>query len=320
MPHVVLADAIRKHYPAADSPALDGFDLAVPAGAVHGLLGPNGAGKTTAVRILCTLLRADGGRAEIDGIDVAADPHGVRRRIGLVGQYPALDEILDGRRNLMLFGRLFHLSRGDAARRADELLERFDLTDAGGTPVSRYSGGMRRRLDLATSMILAPAVLFLDEPSTGLDPRGRAEVWAAVRSLVAQGTTVLLTTQYLDEADQLADRISVLGARGGDGGGRVVAEGSPDELRGRIGGDRIELVVRHAGDLDRAAARIRRVAGCEPQLDPDARRVSAPVADRMAALSATLSALTDDGIEAEDLAIRRPTLDEVFLQLTAVPA
>jgi len=311
----VLADALRKHYPGAGEPALDGFDLSVPAGTVHGLLGPNGAGKTTAVRILATLLRADGGRAEIDGVDVARDPHGVRRRIGLVGQYAALDEILDGRRNLVMFGRLFHLSSADARRRADELLERFGLADTDTRPVSRYSGGMRRRLDLATSMILAPAVLFLDEPTTGLDPRGRAEVWTAVRALVAGGTTVLLTTQYLDEADQLADRISVLAAPRGVGG-RVIAEGTPDELRTRIGGDRVDLVVRHTTDLPRAAVLVERVAGASVEVDTDGRRVAAPVRDRMAALGAILRALGDEGIEAEDLTVRRPTLDEVFLQLT----
>jgi ABC-2 type transport system ATP-binding protein len=315
----VSAEALRKRYSGSEDFALDGFDLSVPAGTVHGLLGPNGAGKTTAVRILATLLRADSGRAEIDGIDVAAHPADVRRRIGLVGQYAAVDEILDGRRNLVMFGRLFHLSPADARRRADELLERFALTDTGTRPVGKYSGGMRRRLDLAVSMILAPAVLFLDEPTTGLDPHGRAEVWDAVRGLVAGGTTVLLTTQYLDEADQLADRISVLGARGA-GGGRVIAEGTPDDLRARIGGDRISLVVRHGADLPRAAALVADVAGTDAEVDADARRVAAPVRDRMGALAATLRAVQEAGIEAEDLTVRRPTLDEVFLQLTKAGA
>jgi ABC-2 type transport system ATP-binding protein len=282
---------------------------------VHGLLGPNGAGKTTAVRILATLLRADGGRAAIDGFDVATQAADVRRRIGLVGQYAAVDEILDGRGNLVMFGRLFHLTAGAARRRADELLDRFDLADAGTRPVGKYSGGMRRRLDLAVSMILAPAVLFLDEPTTGLDPRGRAEVWDAVRALVAAGTTVLLTTQYLDEADQLADRISVLAAPKGEGG-RVVAEGTPDELRSRIGGDRIDLVVRHAADLPRAAALVARVAGVAAETEPATRRVTAPVSDRMEALAAVVHGLRHEAIDAEDLTVRRPTLDEVFLQLT----
>jgi ABC-2 type transport system ATP-binding protein len=312
----VSAEALRKRYPGSDTPALDGFDLSVPPGTVHGLLGPNGAGKTTAVRILTTLLRADGGRATIDGFDVATQAAVVRRRIGLVGQYAAVDEILDGRRNLVMFGRLLHLSSADAHRRADELLTRFGLGETGTRPVGKYSGGMRRRLDLAVSMILAPAVLFLDEPTTGLDPRGRAEVWEAVRALVADGATVLLTTQYLDEADQLADRISVLAAPKG-GGGRVVAEGTPDELRSRIGGDRIDLVVRHAADLPRAAALVERVAGSVPAVEPATRRVAAPVSDRMDALTAVVHGLRHEGIDAEDLAVRRPTLDEVFLQLTA---
>jgi ABC-2 type transport system ATP-binding protein len=322
----VSAEALRKRYPGSAELALDGFDLSVPPGTVHGMLGPNGAGKTTAVRILATLLHADGGRAAIDGFDVATQAAEVRRRIGLVGQYAAVDEILDGRGNLVMFGRLFHLSKADARRRADELLARFELTGAGTRPVGKYSGGMRRRLDLAVSMILAPAVLFLDEPTTGLDPHGRAEVWDAVRGLVAGGTTVLLTTQYLDEADQLADRISVLAARSGSGarigtapeggGGRVIAEGTPDELRSRIGGDRIDLVVRHAADLPRAAALVERVAGASAEVDADTRRVAAPVDDRMEALAAVVRGLRDDGIDAEDLTVRRPTLDEVFLQLT----
>jgi ABC-2 type transport system ATP-binding protein len=272
------------------------------------------------VRILTTLLRADSGRAEIDGIDIAARPGDVRRRIGLVGQHAALDEVLDGRRNLVMFARLLHLTPADARRRAAQLLERFDLDDAADRPVSGYSGGMRRRLDIAVAMILAPAVLFLDEPTTGLDPRGRAEVWSAVRALVAAGTTVLLTTQYLDEADQLAARISVLAAARG-AGGRVVAEGTPDELRARIGGDRIEVVVRHRDDLGAAAAVVSRVAGVGGtggvDVDTDLRRVAAPVADRMAALGATLAGLTEAGVAAEDLVVRRPTLDEVFLHLTA---
>ncbi|WP_433282494.1 ATP-binding cassette domain-containing protein [Pseudonocardia xinjiangensis] len=318
MTPAVTAEAIRKRYPGSGALALDGFDLSVPPGTVHGLLGPNGAGKTTAIRILTTLLRADSGRATIAGFDVGTQAAHVRRQIGLVGQYAAVDEILDGRRNLVMFGRLFHLSPAGARSRADELLERFGLTGAAGRPVGRYSGGMRRRLDLAVSMILAPAVLFLDEPTTGLDPRGRAEVWAAVRALVAGGTTVLLTTQYLDEADQLADRISVL-AHMGEAGGRVIAEGTPDELRSRVGGDRIDLVVHHPADLPAAAGLVGRVTGSEPEVDAATRRVAAPVGDRMAALAAMVHGLREEGIDAEDLTVRRPTLDEVFLQLTGAP-
>ncbi len=304
----VVAEGLRKRY--GETRALDGFDLAVPAGTVCGLLGPNGAGKTTAVRILTTLLRADGGRAEVAGFDVRRQPAAVRRRIGLVGQHAAVDEILSGRQNLVMFGRLYHLAPAQARRRADELLAGFGLADAGRKPVGKYSGGMRRRLDLAASLILAPPVLFLDEPTTGLDPRGRNEVWAAIRRLVASGTTVLLTTQYLDEADQLADMISVLDA------GRVVAEGTPDQLKSTIGGDRIDVVVRSGADLATAAGIVERVAGTPPEVDPDTRRISAPVPDRVAALTSVALALDGAGITAEDVAVRRPTLDEVFLQLT----
>jgi ABC-2 type transport system ATP-binding protein len=228
----ISTQGLRKRY--GDVVALAGVDLAVPAGTVCGLLGPNGAGKTTVVRILATLLRPDGGRAEVAGLDVRRQARQVKRRIGLVGQQPAVEEALSGKQNLELFGRLQHLGAGAARRRAGELLEAFGLADIGRRPVSAYSGGLRRRLDLAVGLILAPDVLFLDEPTTGLDPRGRAEVWAAVRSLVAGGTTVLLTTQYLDEADQLADQIVVLD------GGRVIADGTPDELKSAVGGDRVE--------------------------------------------------------------------------------
>lgn len=220
----IQAEGLRKRYGAAY--ALDGFDLSVPAGTLHGLLGPNGAGKTTAVRVLSTLLRHDDGVARVAGFDVATEPAKVRAAIGVVGQQTAVDELLSGRQNLVLFGRLHHLGRREATRRADDLLARFDLADTGSKPVSAYSGGMRRRLDLAASLLAAPRVLFLDEPTTGLDPRSRIEVWRAVRSLVADGTTVLLTTQYLEEADRLADRISLVEH------GRVIAEGSPVELKG----------------------------------------------------------------------------------------
>ena len=275
-----------------------------------GLLGPNGAGKTTAVRILATLLRADGGRAWVDGTDVAADPMAVRRRIGWSGQTPAVDEILSGRQNLVLFGRLNRLSAAAARRRADELLERFELAEAAGRSVKHYSGGMRRRLDLAATLILAPAVLFLDEPTTGLDPRSRNEVWSSIRGLVAGGTTVLLTTQYLDEADQLADRVVVIDA------GRTIAEGPPDVLKAQIGGDRLDVVIAGDEDVALAACLVARAAGAEPDVDREARRLSAPVTDRVAALTGVLQALAADGIEVVDVGIRRPTLDDVFLGLT----
>ncbi|MEW9547668.1 ATP-binding cassette domain-containing protein [Nonomuraea sp. NPDC050783] len=302
----VLAQGLRRTY--GGKAALDGLDLEVAEGTVCGLLGPNGAGKTTAVRVLTTLLRPSGGRAEVAGHDVVRRPREVRRTIGLVGQHMAVDELLTGRQNLELFGRLHHLGAAAARARAEELLHRFGLEHEG--PAREYSGGMRRRLDLAASLILAPPVLFLDEPTTGLDPRSRAGIWRAVRELVAGGTTVLLTTQYLEEADQLADRIAVVDA------GRVVAEGTPDELKSTLGGDRLDLVIRDPERLAQAAAIAGRVASGPAEVDPDTRRVSAPVADRVRALAEVLAELSAAGVEAEDIAVRRPTLDEVFLTLT----
>jgi ABC-2 type transport system ATP-binding protein len=306
--HAVLAEGLRKRF--GRTTALDGFDLAVAPGTVLGLLGPNGAGKTTAVRVLTTLLLPDGGRAEVAGYDVVRQPAQVRYHVGLVGQHAAVDEILGGRQNLVMFGRLYHLAPAAARRRADELLERFGLAEAADKPARQYSGGMRRRLDLAASLIVAPPVLFLDEPTTGLDPRGRNEVWQAIRALAAGGTTVLLTTQYLDEADQLANRISVIDR------GRVIADGAPEELKSRVGGDQIDVVVRGDHDLPAATAVVGRVAGAQPEVDPSTRRVSAPVRDRVTALTEVVRALDDAGIGAEDIGLRRPTLDEVFLRLT----
>ncbi|MGN9838647.1 ATP-binding cassette domain-containing protein [Nonomuraea sp. H19] len=302
----VLTRELRKTY--GEKPALDGVDLDVGEGTVHGLLGPNGAGKSTTVRILTTLLRPTGGRAEVAGFDVATQPRQVRRHIGLVGQHAAVDELLTGRQNLELFGRLHHLGAAAAQARADELLERFGLAHKG--PAKELSGGMRRRLDLAASMILAPPVLFLDEPTTGLDPRSRAEIWRAVRDLVSDGTTVLLTTQYLEEADQLADRISVIDA------GRVVAEGTPDELKAKLGGDRLDVVIHDPERLAEAAGIVGRVTSGPADVDRDTRHVSAAVSERVQALTEVLAALSVAGIEAEDVALRRPTLDEVFLNLT----
>lgn len=304
----VIAEDLTKTY--RGTTVLDGMNLQVPTGSVLGLLGPNGAGKTTAVRILTTLLRADGGRATVGGFDVVRQAEQVRANIGLVGQHAAVDEILSGASNLVMFGRLCGLGIAAARRRADELLQQFQLHDAAARPVGKYSGGMRRRLDLAASLILAPPVLFLDEPTTGLDPHGRTAVWTAVRALVAAGTTVLLTTQYLEEADQLADHIAVLAA------GRVVAEGSPDDLKGALGGDRIEVVLRRAADLPIASDLIKTITGAATLSDEDARMLSAPVRDRMHALTQTLRGLHDAGIEVEDLSLRRPTLDEVFVHVT----
>ncbi|MEU4520065.1 ATP-binding cassette domain-containing protein [Amycolatopsis sp. NPDC024027] len=305
-PHI-HAEGLRKRY--GDAYALEGFDLYVPAGTLCGLLGPNGAGKTTAVRVLSTLLRHDGGVARVAGFDVATEPAKVRASIGLVGQQAAVDEILSGRQNLILFGRLHHLGRREAARRADDLLERFGLADTGPKPVSAYSGGMRRRLDLAASLLAVPRVLFLDEPTTGLDPRSRAEVWRAVRSLVADGTTVLLTTQYLEEADRLADRISVVEH------GRVIAEGSPDELKGSLGATRIELVLTDPDALGAAAGLLARVTGAEPVTEE--LRVSAAAEPSM--LTDVVRELAATELSFADVALRQPTLDEVFLELTGVP-
>ena len=310
MAAAIRAEGLVKRFGA--TAALDGVDLEVPAGTVCGLLGPNGAGKTTAVRVLTTLLPADGGRAEVAGLDVRRDPAGVRRQIGLTGQQTTVDDVLTGRENLVLWGRLFHLSAREAGRRADELLERFGLTDAAHRRAKTYSGGMKRRLDIASSLLQAPRVFFLDEPTTGLDPRNRGEVWTALRGLVAGGTTVLLTTQYLDEADQLADRIVVVD------GGRVVAEGTPSELKSRAGGDRVDVTLRDAADLPAAAALLARVTGAEPDVDGAALRLGAPVRDRVRALTDVVRALDDAGLAVEDVGVRRPTLDEAFLHVTSL--
>jgi ABC-2 type transport system ATP-binding protein len=305
---MIQAEALTRRFGATT--ALDQFDLTVPAGTVHGLLGPNGAGKTTAVRILTTLLRPDAGRARVAGHDVVREADQVRARIGLAGQHAAVDEQLSGRQNLEMFARLHHLGAATARRRADELLQRFGLTDTGRRPAATYSGGMRRRLDLAASLLISPAVLFLDEPTAGLDPRARNEVWSQVRALVAGGTTVLLTTQYLEEADQLADDITVLDH------GRVVASGTADELKSRLGADHLDVVLRDGDRLAEAAGVLARLATGEPTLDPDRRRVSVPVRDRVTALGEAMRALHEHGLDPADVALRRPTLDEVFLHLT----
>jgi ABC-2 type transport system ATP-binding protein len=304
----ITAAGLRKRY--GGTAALDGFDMTVRAGTVHGLLGPNGAGKTTVIRVLATLLRFDAGQATVAGFDVVRQAEEVRDRIALTGQYAAVDETLSGRQNLVMLGRLQHLGRSAARSRAAELLEQFDLLDAADRSAGQYSGGMLRRLDVAASLVVRPEVLFLDEPTAGLDPRSRNQVWAAVRDLVGRGTTVLLTTQYLEEADQLADQISVIDA------GRVVAEGTADELKARVDGDRIEVVVRDVSDLALAASIVSRAAGDVDAIDTERRRVSAPVADRISALSEVVRTLHETGVAVEDISLRRPTLDEAFLQLT----
>ncbi|HEX4626112.1 MAG TPA: ABC transporter permease [Solirubrobacteraceae bacterium] len=295
--------------------ALGGVDLEVPQGAVFGLLGPNGAGKTTLVRVLATLLEPDGGRAEVFGRDVIHDAPAVRELIGLTGQFAAVDEILTGRENLEMFGRLFDLSKEEAARRAGELLERFDLADAADRPARTYSGGMRRRLDLASSLTTEPRILFLDEPTTGLDPRSRNAIWGIVRELIRDGTTVLLTTQYLEEADELADRIAVIDH------GRVIAEGTGNELKDRVGGHLLEVELVNAGQREQACVALAAIGCSDPE--PDERRdrvvVPAPTEDGLEMIEVAASALRRAGIGVSDLGLRRPTLDDVFLQLTGAP-
>jgi ABC-2 type transport system ATP-binding protein len=304
----VVAENLRKRY--GGKYALDGFSLTVQQGTVCGLLGPNGAGKTTSVRILSTLVKLDEGQAAVGGYDVASQAREVRKRIGLVGQNAAVDEVLSGFQNLAMFGRLYHLGAKAARVRAGEMLERFGLADTGTKPVKAYSGGMRRRLDLAASMMLAPAVLFMDEPTVGLDPRGRNEVWQAVRELVSQGTTVLLTTQHLDEADQLASQISVIDT------GKVIAEGTPSQLKSLIGGDRVEFVVHDDFQLPAAAKAVTGLGLAEPVVNRDTRQVSVQVEDKSTAIVQAVRLLDEAGVAVDDLALRRPTLDEVFLHLT----
>jgi ABC-2 type transport system ATP-binding protein len=304
----VQVDGVHKRY--GQTHALRGIDLSVAAGTVCGLLGPNGAGKTTVVRILATLALPDAGQARVAGYDVVRRPDQVRYLIGLAGQHAAVDEKLAGRDNLRMFGRLYHLPERVVRRRADELLEQFGLTGAARRVVKTYSGGMRRRLDIAASLIVAPPVLFLDEPTTGLDPRSRGEVWHSLRQLVAGGTTVVLTTQYLDEADQLADHIAVIDT------GKVIAAGTSAQLKAQIGGDRLEVVVRDAGTLVAAAAVMGSVTSAQPHVSHAARRITAPVRDGSAAVVTAVRELDRAGILTEDLGLHRPTLDDVFLRLT----
>ena len=308
MEPIILVEGLEKRF--GRTRALRGVDLAVAPGTVYGLLGPNGAGKTTVVRVLATLTRPDAGHARVAGHDVVREAAAVRARIGLAGQHAAVDEKLPGRENLRMFGRLYHLGERAARRRADELLERFGLAEAARRPVKTYSGGMRRRLDLVASLIIAPPVLFLDEPTTGLDPRSRGAIWDSVRELAAGGTTVLLTTQYLDEADQLAHHIAVVDT------GRVIADGTPDELKAEIG-SRFDVVVRDVATLETAARVLSDVLGSVATIVPERRMAGAacdggstvPIAD-------VVRALDRAGVDAEDVALRRPTLDEVFLRLT----
>jgi ABC-2 type transport system ATP-binding protein len=304
----IEAEGLVKHY--GKTRALNGLDLRVEQGTVYGLLGPNGAGKTTAVRVLATLLRADGGRARVLGRDVASQAAAVRRLIGLTGQYAALDEYLTGRSNLIMIGQLSRLTGKAARRRADELLEEFDLAEAGSRAVKTYSGGMRRRLDLAASLIGHPAVLFLDEPTTGLDPSARALMWDIVRQLVADGTTLLLTTQYLDEADQLAGRIAVID------GGKVIAEGTPAELKASLGGQRLLITLAEGSDASAAAVALRPFTPRPISPNEGGRILDLPVTAGDGLATEVVRALDAAGVKVTDIAVRGASLDDVFLTLT----
>ncbi|MGY1715236.1 ATP-binding cassette domain-containing protein [Geodermatophilus sp. SYSU D01106] len=308
MSDAILVEGLQKRF--GSNTALAGVDLTVPEGSVLGLLGPNGAGKTTVVRILTTLLQPDGGRAEVAGVDVVREPDRVRAVIGLTGQYAAVDEYLTGFENLEMVGRLYRLGKRESRARAQELLERFDLTDAASRPAKTYSGGMRRRLDIAASLIARPRVLFLDEPTTGLDPRSRQGMWEFIADLAGGGTTILLTTQYLEEADRLADGMVVIDR------GRVIARGTADELKAQVGGQRLEFAVTDAGALPQMVERLRPLAVDEPHVDEQARRLSIPVSGGAEVLAEALARLDGHTADIFDVGLRRPDLDDVFLALT----
>ncbi len=304
----ILAEGLQKRY--GETQALRGLDLAVEEGTVLGLLGPNGAGKTTAVRIFTTLLRPDAGRAQVAGFDVVRQADQLRSHIGLTGQYAAVDEYLTGRENLEMVGRLYHLPRAQARKRAIELLERFDLADAANRVVKTYSGGMRRRLDLAASLIVSPPILFLDEPTTGLDPRSRLAMWEVIGELVKGGATVLLTTQYLDEADQLANQIAVIDH------GLVIAKGTSDELKAQVGGERLEVTVARSSDFAAAIRALKLYSAGEMQIDTERRHVTFPIPGGSRLLANVIRDLDAASVQVDDLGMHRPTLDDVFLTLT----
>ena len=304
----IEAHDLVKRY--GDKAALDGVSFDVPRGTVCGLLGPNGAGKTTAVRVLTTLAKADSGRASVAGIDVAADPAAVRRRIGLAAQDATVDALLTGRENLIMIGELHHLGRRVSRARADELLEQFDLVEAGGRLAKTYSGGMRRRLDLAATLVARPEILFLDEPTTGLDPRARNELWDVLETLVGEGATILLTTQYLEEADRLADDIVVVDR------GRVIARGDARGLKRQVGGAQAFVTVVDPARLGAVAGMMARITGAEPAIDPEGRSVTVPTEGGPRVVSQLADALADEDVEVEDIGLRQPSLDDVFLTLT----
>ncbi|MFD3451743.1 ATP-binding cassette domain-containing protein [Streptomyces sp. NPDC058691] len=308
MPGAIHAEGLVKTF--GDVRALDGVDLDVPEGTVLGLLGPNGAGKTTAVRVLTTLLQPDSGKAVVAGIDVLKHPNEVRRQIGLSGQFAAVDEYLTGRENLQMVGRLYQMSSRDAKARATELLERFNLADAADRTAKTYSGGMRRRLDLAAALVVRPPVMFMDEPTTGLDPRNRLALWEVIQDLVAGGTTLLLTTQYLEEADHLAHDICVIDH------GKVIARGTSDELKARTGGERVEVVVHDREHLTTATEVLQGFGKGDTSLDNHTRRITVPVTGGAKLLAEVIRELDTRGIEIDDIGLRRPTLDDVFMSLT----
>ncbi|MFD6059442.1 ATP-binding cassette domain-containing protein [Rhodococcus wratislaviensis] len=308
MVDAITAEGLVKKY--GKVTALDGVDLAVPSGTVMALLGPNGAGKTTAVRVFTTLLVPDAGRAQVAGLDVVDDARVLRSRIGASGQYAAVDEYLTGFENLEMVGRLYHLGGKRSKARARELLEQFDLVEAGDRPVKGYSGGMRRRLDLAGALVAEPEVLFLDEPTTGLDPRARLALWDVIDNLVARGTTLLLTTQYMEEAERLADQIAVIDH------GSVIARGTADELKDRVGGERIELSVREGIELSVVRDELAPLAAGDILVEENVRRVTVPVTGGADALVEALGRLSNRGVKVFDVGLRRPTLDDVFLTLT----
>jgi ABC-2 type transport system ATP-binding protein len=312
VPAAAAVETSRLHKSYGEVQALRGVDLRVETGSVFGLLGPNGAGKTTAVRILTTLLAPDDGSAWVSGFDVVRDAAKVREQIGLAGQYAAVDENLTGFENLVMVGRLYHLPRGQSRERARELLASFDLIEAGGRLVRTYSGGMRRRLDLAAALVARPPVLFLDEPTTGLDIRSRIGLWDAIEALVSEGTTVLLTTQYLDEADRLAERIAVIDQ------GLVIAEGTPDELKAQVGGVRLDIHLCDGRRGEEAVAVLGSIASERPFLEDGSVRV--PVAERRGTIADAVRRLDDAGIAIDDITVGTPTLDDVFLNLTGHPA
>ena len=305
----VVTEGLKKSY--GEIKALDGLDLEVAQGSVFGLLGPNGAGKTTAVKVMTTLIKPTSGRAVIDGIDVSEDPRSVRTRIGLTGQYAAVEERLTGRENLELIGRYFHYSKADQKARASQLLEMFDLVDAGNRVAKTYSGGMRRRLDIAMSLVARPSVLFLDEPTTGLDPRSRLGMWDFIAQLGDEGTTVLLTTQYLEEADRLAEKIAVID------NGRKIAEGTADELKDQIGGDNVRVSIMRYENIGRAKEAIRPLCVGAVDQDPESPlTLTAPIRAGGGVVPMIIRALDDAGVDVMDVEVRRPTLDDVFLVLT----